>query len=237
MNKNGYIYKYYKYKSKYLKYKYLTGGYDKRIVENMYEYQPLKINKYCECVVTDMDNDILCRFTNTYDTVTKHAEINCVKFLIENDFVEQKINLYLTKSPCVKCFHILKNLNIQNIYYIYEYQDDYRNYISLDPGIYFKNINNYKINDLDIELIDVHENKPSNIPTNVFYRTENINIDLYDSNNNLIESIYTNDIIKCIFDIYKQKISFNKIVYNNGSQPIAIENLFFAVMNIEYVIL
>jgi len=211
----------------------------KSIFQKMIERQPAdksKLNKYCNCIVTDADtNDILCEYENTRDKITTHAEINCLKFLIRNNLLNRNLNLYLTKSPCVKCFHFLRNLKIKNIFYFHFYEDDYRNYFDLVR--INQKINNYEIDlvGLNIKLIDhliQPDRKEMLTPLKIFHRETNVIIELFfDNGDNIIVS--TNNLIKILIELYKHNFVIKKIMYNN-SHCLPIEKMFFIIMDINY---
>lgn len=178
-------------------------------------------NKYCGCVITDMHNNVLVETSNTYEKITIHAEMNAVKELILKNKINEKINIYLSKSPCIKCYYVLKHLNIDTIYYLHEYKNDYRLY---NPKTI---LNSVKINIGDDSTTNIHTKM---IKCVSFERKKSI-IMIIDRK--IIRSF---DIIENIFELLMHDVRINNI-YVNTNELLVVEKIFLNMLNINYFLL
>lgn len=123
-----------------------------------------------------------------------HAEMSAVSQIIKNGWINNKIDLFITKSPCILCWLILKNLNVNSIYYVHTYEKDFRIY----DDSYNKNINIYKI--ISEKTTNTVLQKNSEIEKAI---TRNTEIDIIIKNGNSSETIKTKDFISEMITVIK----------------------------------
>ncbi len=197
-------------------------------VRNFVNKKHSKTDKFCLCMVYKHDTtELLVEGINTYENFTTHAEINCVRQLLEKNMLSIEIDIFITKSPCIKCWIVLQNLNIKNIYYIYTYELDFRSY--LRPN---ESINIYEINGTYINKVNNINIEPT-LNTGLLFRNTLVNIVISFIDNTIIE-ISTMDIIKTILDMWKSSCKINKIVVGNIKDILVNEIIFFRNFNIMY---
>ena len=61
---------------------------------------------------------------NNHEQVTVHAEQNAITDCAKRGVSTNDCDAYITHYPCVNCMKILCASGIQNIYYIYDYNND-----------------------------------------------------------------------------------------------------------------
>jgi len=202
-------------------------------VRNFVNKKHSKTDKFCLCMMYKYDTDeLLAEGINTYENFTTHAEINCIKQLLEKNMLSVEIDIFITKSPCIKCWIVLQNLNIKNIYYIYTYELDFRSY--LQPN---ESLNIYEINGTYINKINNVNTEPT-LNTGLIFRNTVVNVVIFtnntDNTNNTIIEISTIDIIKTIIDMWKSNYKINKIIISNIEDLLVNEIIFFRNFNIRY---
>lgn len=203
---------------------------DERII-NFINKKPNRTDKFCLCMMYKYDTDeLLAEGLNTYENFTTHAEINCIKQLLEKNMLSAEIDIFITKSPCIKCWIVLQNFNIKNIYYIYDYELDFRAY--LQPN---ESINLYQINEKCINKINSVDIRPK-LNTGILFRDNFVNIKiLFTCDINMtvkmIESS-TIDIIKTVIDMWKLNCEICKIIVDNVEDILVNEIIFYRNFNI-----
>ena len=200
---------------------------DERII-NFISKKHNRTDKFCFCMMYKYGtNELLAVGLNTYENFTTHAEINCIKQLLRKNMLDVEIDIFITKSPCIKCWLVLQNFNIKNIYYIYDYELDFRAY--LQPN---KSINLYQINEKCINKINnVDIKRKLNI--GLLFRDNFVNIKiLFICDINMTIEISTTDIIKTIINMWKANCEIRKIIVDNTKNILVNEIIFFKNFNI-----
>ncbi|AOQ21784.1 nucleoside deaminase [Mycoplasma capricolum subsp. capripneumoniae] len=103
------------------------------------------------CCIIDSNNNILSLAINSRyknKDISQHAEINVINDLINklNSFNLSKYKLITTLEPCMMCYSAIKQVKINTIYYLV---DSYK----------FGIKNNYSINDQNLNLIQIKDQK------------------------------------------------------------------------------
>lgn len=200
---------------------------DERII-NFISKKSNRTDKFCLCMMYKYGtNELLADGLNTYENFTTHAEINCIKQLLGKNILCVEIDMFITKSPCIKCWIVLQNFNIKNIYYIYDYELDFRAY--LQPN---ESINLYQINEKCINKINNVDIKRK-LNTELLFRDNFINIKIFFiCYINMTIEISTQDIIKTIIDMWKANCEISKIIVDNTKDILVNESIFFKNFNI-----
>lgn len=74
---------------------------------------------------------------NHKSSIIMHAEVLCVKNMIDNNLINKPIDIYVSRAVCYVCWLMIKNLNIQRIFYLLPFELDF---IYHEPFDAYKNI-------------------------------------------------------------------------------------------------
>jgi len=75
---------------------------------------------------------------------TVHAEVNAILMAAKNGININNTNMYCLFKPCYNCTKSIINSGIKNVYYFYDYKDDFQKYFEKNNCTKFKKIGGKK---------------------------------------------------------------------------------------------